>query len=65
MRLWLQVDDVAAAQEELRAKGVDIVRPPVKEPWGLVEMWIADPDGTPIVLVEVPADHPMRYRPGI
>ncbi|MFH9709372.1 VOC family protein [Streptomyces luteogriseus] len=65
VRLWLQVDDVAAAQEELRAKGVDIVRPPVQEPWGLVEMWIADPDGTPIVLVEVPADHPMRYRPGI
>ncbi|MEV5101387.1 VOC family protein [Streptomyces massasporeus] len=65
VRLWLQVDDVAAAQAELRAKGVDIVRPPVKEPWGLVEMWIADPDGTPIVLVEVPADHPMRYRPGI
>ncbi|MFD5741807.1 VOC family protein [Streptomyces massasporeus] len=65
VRLWLQVDDVAAAQEELRAKGVEIVRPPVKEPWGLVEMWIADPDGTPIVLVEVPADHPMRYRPGI
>ncbi|MGW0613742.1 VOC family protein [Streptomyces sp. NPDC002788] len=65
VRLWLQVDDVAAAQEELREKGVEIVRPPVKEPWGLVEMWIADPDGTPIVLVEVPADHPMRYRPGI
>ncbi|MEU3890348.1 VOC family protein [Streptomyces sp. NPDC029041] len=65
VRLWLQVDDVAAAQEELRGKGVDIVRPPVREPWGLIEMWIADPDGTPIVLVEVPADHPMRYRPGI
>ncbi|MEU0171629.1 VOC family protein [Streptomyces iakyrus] len=65
VRLWLQVDDVAAAQEELRAKGVEIVRPPVREPWGLVEMWIADPDGTPIVLVEVPADHPIRYRPGI
>ncbi|MFJ5730426.1 VOC family protein [Streptomyces paradoxus] len=65
VRLWLQVDDVAAAQEELRAKGVEIVRPPVREPWGLIEMWIADPDGTPIVLVEVPADHPIRYRPGI
>jgi hypothetical protein len=37
----------------------------VKEPWGLIEMWIADPDGTPIALVEVPADHPIRYRPGI
>ncbi|MFC9909838.1 VOC family protein [Streptomyces sp. NPDC059862] len=65
VRLWLQVDDVTAAEEELRAKGVDIVRPPLREPWGLIEMWIADPDGTPIVLVEVPADHPIRYRPGI
>ncbi|MER5427848.1 VOC family protein [Streptomyces sp. NPDC002588] len=65
VRLWLQVADVAAAHDELRAKGVEVVRPPVKEPWGLVEMWIEDPDGTPIVLVEVPADHPIRYRPGI
>ncbi|MFI6033413.1 VOC family protein [Streptomyces sp. NPDC051315] len=65
VRLWMQVPDVAAAQEELREKGVEIVRPPVQEPWGLLEMWIADPDGTPIVLVEVPADHPLRYRPGI
>jgi predicted enzyme related to lactoylglutathione lyase len=65
VRLWLQVADVAVAHEELVAKGVEIVRAPVKEPWGLIEMWIADPDGTPIVLVEVPADHPIRYRPGI
>jgi catechol 2,3-dioxygenase-like lactoylglutathione lyase family enzyme len=65
VRLWLQVPDAGAAQEELRAKGVDIVRPPVREPWGLIEMWVADPDGVPIVLVEVPVDHPMRYRPGI
>ena len=65
VRLWLQVEDMAAAHEELRAKGVEIVRAPVKEPWGLIEMWIADPDGTRIVLVEVPADHPIRYRPGI
>ncbi|WP_031481703.1 VOC family protein [Streptomyces bicolor] len=65
VRLWLQVEDVAAAHDELRAKGVEIVRPPVKEPWGLIETWIADPDGTRIVLVEVPADHPLRCRPGI
>ncbi|GHE03021.1 VOC family protein [Streptomyces alanosinicus] len=65
VRLWLQVDDVTAAHKELDAKGVDVVRPPVKEPWGLIEMWITDPDGTRIALVEVPADHPMRYRPGI
>ncbi|MEU6575160.1 VOC family protein [Streptomyces sp. NPDC046805] len=65
LQLWLQVEDAAAAHEELTAKGVEIVRPPVKEPWGLVELWIADPDGTRIVLVEIPADHPLRYRPGI
>ncbi|MFF4040429.1 MULTISPECIES: VOC family protein [unclassified Streptomyces] len=65
VRLWLQVEDVTGAHEELLGKGVEIVRPPVKEPWGLVEMWIADPDGTPVVLVEVPSDHPLRYRPGI
>jgi hypothetical protein len=23
-------------------------------------MWVEDPDGVPIVLVEVPADHPLR-----
>jgi predicted enzyme related to lactoylglutathione lyase len=65
VRLWLQVEDASAAHEELRAKGVEIVRPPLKEPWGLIEMWITDPDGTRIVLVEVPADHPLRYRPGL
>ncbi|QOV40107.1 VOC family protein [Streptomyces ferrugineus] len=65
VQLWMQVEDVAAAHEELVAKGVGVVRPPVREPWGLIEMWIADPDGTRIVLVEVPADHPLRYRPGI
>jgi hypothetical protein len=25
-----------------------------------MELWIADPDGLPIVLVEVPVDHPLR-----
>ncbi|MFB8750118.1 VOC family protein [Streptomyces parvulus] len=65
LQVWLPVEDAAAAHDELRAEGVEIVRPPVEEPWGLVEMWIADPDGTRIVLVEVPAEHPLRYRPGI
>ncbi|MFE7035565.1 VOC family protein [Streptomyces sp. NPDC057621] len=61
--LWLQVADVTAAYEELVAAGVEVDRPPVKEPWGLVEMWLSDPDGTRIVVVEVPSDHPLRYRP--
>ncbi|ADI05157.1 hypothetical protein SBI_02036 [Streptomyces bingchenggensis BCW-1] len=64
LQLWLQVTDVAAAHEELTAHGVEVERPPLKEPWGLIEMWISDPDGVKIVLVEVPHDHPLRYRPG-
>ncbi|GAA1286172.1 MULTISPECIES: glyoxalase superfamily protein [Streptomyces] len=63
LQLWLQVADAAAAHEELAARGVAVLRPPVKEPWGLIEMWISDPDGTKIVICEVPADHPLRYRP--
>ncbi|OAH10437.1 VOC family protein [Streptomyces jeddahensis] len=65
MELWLQVADAAGAHDELRQRGVEVLRPPQKEPWGLIEMWIADPDGIRICIVEVPADHPIRYRPGI
>ncbi|OCC12480.1 VOC family protein [Streptomyces sp. PTY087I2] len=63
IRIWLQVDDAEAAHEELRAKGVTVLRPPKREPWGLVEMWIEDPDGVRIAVVQVPDDHPLRYRP--
>ncbi|MGY5006452.1 VOC family protein [Streptomyces griseus] len=63
VRIWLQVDDAQAAHDELRAKGVSVLRPPKREPWGLVEMWIEDPDGVRIAVVEVPDDHPLRYRP--
>jgi catechol 2,3-dioxygenase-like lactoylglutathione lyase family enzyme len=58
--IWLQVRDVYAERERLAAAGVPVLREPVTEPWGLVEMWIADPDGVRIVLVQVPADHPLR-----
>ncbi|MFI5524502.1 VOC family protein [Streptomyces platensis] len=63
LQLWLQVADAAAAHQELLAHGVEVLRAPVQEPWGLIEMWIADPDGHRIVLTEVPAEHPLRYRP--
>jgi predicted enzyme related to lactoylglutathione lyase len=58
--LWLQVRDVAAEHARLADAGVTVTRPPRLEGWGLVEMWIEDPDGVAIVLVEVPADHPLR-----
>ena len=60
MRLWLQVRDVAAEYDRLAAAGVTVASPHRLEPWGLVEMWVEDPDGVSIVLVEVPADHPLR-----
>ena len=61
--IWLQVRDVRAEHDRLSAAGVRVVREPATEPWGLTEMWIEDPDGVRIVLVEVPADHPLRRDP--
>jgi uncharacterized glyoxalase superfamily protein PhnB len=58
--IWLQVRDVRAEYERLTAAGARILRGPQAESWGLTEMWIEDPDGIRIVLIEVPADHPLR-----
>src|ERR1044072_6727952 len=35
--LWLQVRDLAAAQDQLRERGVPIAREARREPWGLLE----------------------------
>jgi catechol 2,3-dioxygenase-like lactoylglutathione lyase family enzyme len=61
--IWIQVRDVHAEHVRLAAAGIGILREPAVEPWGLIEMWIKDPDGIQIVLVEVPADHPLRRDP--
>ncbi|MEU8633419.1 VOC family protein [Amycolatopsis sp. NPDC048633] len=58
--LWVQVRDLAGTLADLKAKGLEPVRDAQREPWGLDEAWIADPDGTRIVLVEVPEGHPIR-----
>jgi predicted enzyme related to lactoylglutathione lyase len=60
LALWLQVRDLAAEHARLVTAGAPVLRPPQREAWGLDEMWIADPDGVRIVLVEIPADHPLR-----
>jgi predicted enzyme related to lactoylglutathione lyase len=63
LALWLQVRDVATEHARLEKAGVRVTRPPRLEAWGLVEMWIEDPDGVRIALVEVPEDHPLRRDP--
>ena len=62
VQLWLQVRDVDERYKELQDAGVTVIRPPETEPWGLREMWIADPDGVQIAVIEVPEDHPLRRR---
>jgi catechol 2,3-dioxygenase-like lactoylglutathione lyase family enzyme len=60
--LWLQVRDVNAVGRELEEAAVNIMELPTDKPWGLREMQIRDPDGLRIVIVEVPENHPLRYR---
>jgi len=62
-QLWLQVENLEQEHRRLREAGVAIGEPPVRKPWGLDEMRIADPDGLRLVLVEVPPEHPLRRRP--
>lgn len=59
-QIWLQVRDVRREHDRLRDAGVTVTREPRQEPWGLIEMWIEDPEGVPIVLVETPDEHPLR-----
>jgi catechol 2,3-dioxygenase-like lactoylglutathione lyase family enzyme len=61
--LWIQVRELPGTLAELAGRGVTPKRGPQREPWGLDEAWIADPDGIRIVLVEVPAGHPLRTDP--
>ena len=61
--LWLQVRDIQHEHDRLLAAGVAVLRGPREEPWGLLEMWVEDPDGLRIVLVQVPDDHPLRRDP--
>ena len=58
--LWLQVRDIAATESELRQRGVAIAREARREPWGLHEMHVLDPDGITLIFVEVPETHPLR-----
>lgn len=39
------VDDVVETIENLRQKGVTILKEPVTKPWGQIVAYVADPDG--------------------
>ena len=60
MSLWLQVRDLYATQKDLQDRGVEIARAARREPWGLHEMHVSDPDGMTLIFVQVPEDHPLR-----
>jgi lactoylglutathione lyase len=45
MLLAAGVEDVDAAYEALKAKGVTFLRPPTDQPWGLRTAHFADPEG--------------------
>ena len=61
LALWVQVRDLAAEHARLAAAGVPVVAEPRLQPWGLLEATVTDPDGVRLVLVEVPADPPLRH----
>ncbi|MGO8947886.1 MAG: VOC family protein [Ktedonobacterales bacterium] len=45
--LAVEVDDVDAMYEMLKAKGATLLRPPTNQPWGLRTAHFADPEGNP------------------
>jgi catechol 2,3-dioxygenase-like lactoylglutathione lyase family enzyme len=60
--LWLQLPTLRGVEDELAAAGVPVRKPTEVMPWGLIELWVDDPDGNEVRFVEVPDDHPLRRR---
>lgn len=48
--LFVYVDDVDAATDELRRAGAPVLREPADMPWGERLAYVADPDGNPVAL---------------
>ncbi|MFN0029600.1 MAG: VOC family protein [Acidimicrobiales bacterium] len=61
--LWLQLPSLNGVEAQLRQQGVPIVKPAEAMPWGLIELWVQDPDGNELRLIEIPETHPIRQRP--
>lgn len=52
LRLIFQIDDVNAAQVQLRQRGVEFAPPTDNEQEGYREIRLTDPEGTPITLFQ-------------
>lgn len=63
VRLWLRVPAAGAACATIHERGWPLLHEPETKPWGLIEASVLDPDGLELVIVEVPADHPLRRDP--
>ena len=61
--LWLQIPSLDGIQDSLRAANVVVTKNTEHMPWGLIELWINDPDGNELRLIEIPEAHPIRQRP--
>ncbi|MER5178217.1 VOC family protein [Streptomyces sp. NPDC002896] len=47
-----EVTDVDERHEELRGRGVEILKPPTTQPWGRRSVWLRDPDGNIVNLYQ-------------
>ena len=50
--LCVYTDDVDAAVEELRSRGVLVLTEPVNQPWNERMAYVADPDGHPVMICQ-------------
>ena len=59
--LAFTVEDMEAAYAHIRRMGAPVVQPPMKQPWGTVNMILADPDGNQVYLRQFAA--PKEEKP--
>jgi hypothetical protein len=63
IRLWVQVPSITDALDNLAAREYPGRVGAVElQPWGLHECSVELFDGVAVILVEVPRDHPLRWR---
>jgi hypothetical protein len=63
VRLWIHVPSLPDALDGLVSREYPGQIGPVEhQPWGLIECTVELFDGVAVVLVEIPRDHPLRWR---